>query len=64
MTWPEVAYQLYHSLIAAGHSPWCPALDRADGSCRCGRTEALLAYEAERAAFSRTALSRMTEGQG
>lgn len=48
MTSVEVAYALYHSLVAAGHAPWCPALDRADGPCRCGRDSALAAYEAKR----------------
>lgn len=57
MTPPEVAYQLYHALVSSGHANWCPALSRADGSCTCGRTAALLAYEAERESAERPVLS-------
>lgn len=42
------AYRLYHALIAAGHASWCTARDGRDDPCRCGRTAALKAYEAER----------------
>lgn len=44
----EVAYDLYPALVAAGHAPWCPALDGTDSPCRCGRDSALEAFEAER----------------
>lgn len=42
---PGVAYHLYHALVTAGHASWCPASDPSAGACRCGRTEALAAYE-------------------
>ncbi len=48
MTPPELAYSLYHALVAAGHGSSCPSLDAADGPCRCGRTAALAGYEALR----------------
>jgi hypothetical protein len=41
----EVARDLYHALISAGHANWCPALDAGTVPCRCGRTAALEAWE-------------------
>ncbi len=58
---PELAYALYHALVAAGHAPWCPALDRADGPCHCGRTAALRTYEAERGPGKRPVLSLVVD---
>lgn len=65
MTAPEaVAYALYHALISADHAPWCSALGSGNGPCRCGRTAALLAYEAETVAAKRPVLSLVAEGRG
>lgn len=59
-----VACDLYHALVSAGHAPWCPALDRADEPCRCGRDSALAAFEAERRRGQRPVLSLVSEGRG
>ena len=64
MTAQGVTDALYHSLIAAGHPSWCPALDSADAPCRCGRTAALVAYEAERVVGKRPILSLVPEDLG
>lgn len=64
MTPPDLAYALYHALISAGHASWCPSLDRADAPCRCGRTAALVAYEAERVVGKRPILSLVPEDLG
>ncbi|MDA8394216.1 MAG: hypothetical protein M0T72_03070 [Candidatus Dormibacteraeota bacterium] len=61
---PEVAYALYHALISAGHAPWCSALEAGDRPCTCGRTAALLAYEAETVVAERPVLPLVPEGRG
>ena len=40
----EVAYDLYHALVAAGHASWCSARQEVAGRCTCGRTAALDKY--------------------
>jgi hypothetical protein len=56
---------LYHSLIAAGHPSWCPALDSADAPCRCGRSVALANYEAWREGSGSAVLSLvLSDGPG
>lgn len=54
----------YHSLIAAGHPSWCPALDSADAPCRCGWTAALADYEAAREGVRSPVLSLVSEDLG
>ena len=64
MTATEVAYDLYHALISAGHAPWCPALNSEGDRCRCGRTDALAAYRTERVGERTSVLSLVSERQG
>lgn len=60
----EVAHDLYHALVSAGHAPWCAALGVTDGPCTCGRTAALADYEAERGVAKRPVLSLVSEDLG